>query len=85
MLGRDWSGGDQVPVQAANRFMLQASGNDEYYLTIGLATPKLPDGTGERPTDAERVVEVERPQVIARIALNRSSISSLLAALHSGL
>ena len=85
MLGRDWSGGEDVPVRPANRFLLQEGEHDQSYLTIGLTTPGLPAGEGERPTEGERLAEVERPQVVARVALTRSSISSLLAALHSGL
>ena len=85
MLGRDWTDGDGVPVRAANRFLLQAGDADQFYLTIGLAAPTLPQATAERPTVGEQAVETERPQVIARLALNRSSLSSLLSALHSGL
>ena len=85
MLGTDWSNGDNVPVRPANRFLLQAGDNDQFYLTLGLTTPSLPAGAGERPTEAERLAEVERPHVVARLVLSRSGISSLLAALHSGL
>lgn len=85
MLGRNWSSGDSVPVRPANRFLLQEGELDQYYLTIGMTTPSLPAGEGERPTEGERLAEVERPQVVARLALTRSSLSSLLAALHSGL
>ena len=85
MLGRDWSNGDSVPVRPANRFLLQEGEDEQYYLTVGLTTPNLPAGAGERPTEGERLAEVERPQVVARLALTRSSLSSLLAVLHSGL
>lgn len=77
-----WVGVEELPVHAANHFLVQADG-DMHYLTIGHATPPVLLGS---PEDLKRQLTqlgLVPVKPLGRFALSRSKAQELVGVLTS--
>lgn len=80
-----WVGVEDVPSLAANQFVIQHSGKDEFILTVGQLAPPLLLGTDEQRREQARLLTFAAIKPVGRFGFTRERLQQLIAILTENL